>query len=83
MGYYCYVLELANWQWYYWSTSNLSRRIVEHNRGKTKSIKKKLPCHLLYFIEFGSLIDAKMYEIKLKRAKNKKYIQTLFEKNIG
>ena len=48
--YYVYVLKSEkDGNTYMGSTKYLERRIEEHNKGKTKSIKHKLPVTLIYY----------------------------------
>lgn len=48
--YYVYVLKSEkDGTTYIGSTEYLERRIEEHNKGKTKSIKHKLPVILVYY----------------------------------
>jgi putative endonuclease len=47
-------------------TENLKKRIVEHNRGKTKSIKHKIPLKLIYFETYCNKTTAKKRELELK-----------------
>ena len=47
--FYVYVLKSqSDGTTYIGSTEFLERRIVEHNQGKTKSLKHKLPVDLVY-----------------------------------
>ena len=47
-------------------TSDLNKRIREHNSGKTKSLKHRLPLELLYSEEYESKRDAKAREVQIK-----------------
>ena len=47
-------------------TSDLNERIREHNSGKTKSLKHRLPLELLYSEEYESKRDAKAREAQIK-----------------
>ena len=47
-------------------TENLKKRIVEHNQGKTKSIKHKTPFRLLYFEAYSNKKLARKRELELK-----------------
>ncbi|TFB10417.1 hypothetical protein E3V55_05930 [Candidatus Marinimicrobia bacterium MT.SAG.3] len=46
--------------------SDLNKRIREHNSGKTKSLKHRLPLELLYSDEYESKRDAKARDVQLK-----------------
>jgi len=48
-------------------TQDLEKRLLEHNAGKTKSIKHKLPMKLEYYEAFHSKTIARKREIELKK----------------
>lgn len=54
--------------YYVGSTENVERRVQEHNVGKTKSLKSKLPVQLVYTEQFESKTDARKREIYLKKS---------------
>ncbi|MDD5570866.1 MAG: GIY-YIG nuclease family protein [Bacteroidales bacterium] len=47
-------------------TENIEKRLREHNQGKTKSIKHKIPYKLVYFEQYESKTEARKREYKLK-----------------
>jgi putative endonuclease len=47
-------------------TENLKKRIIEHNQGKTKSIKNKIPYKLIYFEAYSNKTLARKRELELK-----------------
>ena len=47
-------------------TADLIKRIQEHNQGKTKSIKHKIPYTLIYYESFLHKTDATKREYELK-----------------
>ena len=53
-------------------TNNLKKRIKEHNQGKTKSIKHKLPFELIYFEAYINKTVARKREIKFKKSWSEK-----------
>jgi putative endonuclease len=66
--YYVYVLKSEkDGTTYIGSTEDLERRIEEHNSGKTKSIKHKLPMELVYYEAYLTKSMALSRENKLKR----------------
>lgn len=65
--YYVYVLKSEkDGTTYIGSTEYLERRIEEHNKGKTKSIKHKLPVTLVYYEAYLTKTLALKRENKLK-----------------
>ncbi|MFA5927163.1 MAG: GIY-YIG nuclease family protein [Patescibacteria group bacterium] len=72
-----YILSLANGQYYIGSTHDVERRLIEHNSGKTKSIRHKLPARLVFRQEIATLPEARKTEYKLKQKKSKRIIETI------
>ena len=68
--FYVYVLRSIEYGRYYiWYSSNLEKRITEHNDGKTKSTKFYQPYQLVYHEVFDSKTKALKREKELKRMK--------------
>jgi len=66
--FYLYVLQsLKDLGYYIGITDNLENRIREHNLGKTKSIKHRIPFILKYKEVFKNRTEARKREIELKR----------------
>ncbi len=75
---YVYILKSKkNNKYYIGSTNNPSRRLLEHNEGKTKSLKYIRPLKLVFKKEFNNLFDARKMEINLKRLKSRKIIEKI------
>ena len=71
--YFVYVIKsLKDKTTYIGFTENLQKRLKEHNNGKTKSIKHKIPFKLVYFEEYQSKTLARKREIKLKKNNSEK-----------
>lgn len=67
MFFYVYVLESKrNTKWYIGSTSNLIRRVKEHNLGLNQSTKAYIPWKLIYYEANLHQQDAKRREYYLK-----------------
>ncbi len=67
MKFYTYILQSKKDNRYYiGSTSDIDRRLKEHNSGKTKSLCYRRPLELNYFEEFESreLAEAREKQIK-------------------
>jgi len=66
--YYLYILRSHKDLGYYvGTTDNLEKRIKEHNSGKTKSIKHRIPFDLAYSEKYATKIEARKREILLKK----------------
>ena len=71
--YWTYIIKSKqNSSLYVGSTSNLERRIKEHNEGKSRSTKKYIPWTLVYTEGYFSKEDA------LHREKNLKYFGKVY-----
>ena len=74
--YYVYILESEkSGRHYVGSTSNLERRLTEHNEGKVKSTKRYCPWKIIFTEEFSAKQksrdkDEKQKVTKLKQFKN-------------
>lgn len=67
---FVYILQsLKDNRYYIDSTNNLKRRLVEHNRGKTKSLKNRRPLRLIYKEKFDSRKEVYSREKYLKSLK--------------
>lgn len=71
--YFVYFLQSKVDNTYYiGSTENIKRRFAEHNQGKTKSIRHKIPLKLVYCEIYTNRTIARKREIELKRNSFKK-----------
>lgn len=70
---------------YLGSTDNLTRRLSEHNSGKSLATKNRRPLRLIYTEEFNTLSEAIERERFLKSRRGRKELKNIFEKleNIG
>jgi len=64
-------------KYYVGSTTDLSRRLTEHNRGKEKFTKTGIPWLLVYSEFFEDLKQARQREIYVKKMKSKIFIERL------
>ena len=73
--FYIYILLLTNKQLYTGFTSDLKRRIAEHERGKAKFTKDKLPIRLVHYEAYHLESDARRREKYLKTTEGKRFLK--------
>ena len=74
------IRSKQNLRHYIGCTSNLNRRIGEHNRGYNKSTKFYIPWELVYVEEFETQKDAFSREHKIKSYRGGNAFRKLVEK---
>ena len=68
--YFVYILKNnSSNKHYIGSTNNLERRLEEHNRGQTKSTKRRGVWSIIYTKQFATSIEAKRREQLIKSYK--------------
>ncbi len=73
---YVYVLiGLQDFQFYVGHTTNLEKRVNDHNSGKVNSTKFRRPLQLVYFEGSFNLHDALHREKYLKTTYGKRYLR--------
>lgn len=75
-----YFLKSIRKDWYYvGSTNNLSRRILEHNKGRVSSTKSHVPLKLVYKQDCNNEKEARFLEkrIKSQRLLKEQIIRTI------
>lgn len=73
-----YVLRsLTNNRHYTGYTNNLERRLVEHNSGKTKSIKFTRPFELIYKETYNTRLEAIRREKFFKSGKGREFLKEI------
>ena len=78
MNNYCYILYSEKLHKYYiGSTTDMARRLEDHNRGKEKFTSTGLPWKLVYKELFVEIKHARQRELYIKKMKSRKYIETL------
>ncbi|MDO8591262.1 MAG: GIY-YIG nuclease family protein [bacterium] len=81
--YFVYILQSQKNQSYYiGSTKNPEQRLVEHNNGKTKSLRSILPMFLLFKQGFETRVEAVRVEKKLKKWKNRELIERIIKEGV-
>lgn len=62
---------------YVGSTSNLDKRLSEHNSGKSKFTKGGIPWQLVYSEQFDTNSDARKRELFLKSGAGRKFLDSI------
>ncbi|OGH67468.1 MAG: hypothetical protein A3J66_01210 [Candidatus Magasanikbacteria bacterium RIFCSPHIGHO2_02_FULL_47_14] len=81
MWYVYYLYSQEKNIYYIGKTCDIKRRLTEHNNHEEKFTKRTKNWNLVGLIECETSIIATRIERKLKKAKNKKYVQWYFQKN--
>jgi len=82
MDYFVYILRsLKDGSFYIGYTSNLDRRLEEHNLGESRYTKKKKPWEIFYFEIFRSKREALKREQFLKKQKNTSFYMKLKDRS--
>ena len=75
---YCYILFSSKLDKYYVGpTSDIQRRLAEHNRRKEKFTSIGIPWVLVYQELFDTLQAARQREQYIKKMKSRKFIENL------
>ena len=74
-----YVLRCSDGSYYSGSTTDLRRRVYEHNQGKgSKYTRSRIPVNIIYFESYPDRSSAQKAEAafkKLNREKKEKFIE--------
>ena len=73
--YYVYILLLSNRQLYTGLTTDLPRRLSEHDRGRVKSTAKRRPVGLIHAEAYAAESDARRRERFLKKTEGKQLLR--------
>jgi len=76
---FVYVLSMKNWKYYVWSTTDLKRRIIQHQYGKVKSTKHLIPVWLVYSRQYTTIKEARQMEYWLKKQRDRKQIERFMQ----
>ncbi len=81
MSHFVYILKSeSSPKSYVGITSNLERRLREHNSGKNFYTKRYLPWIMIYIEKYDSLLSARSREKYLKSAAGRKFLKGIFKK---
>lgn len=76
--YYVYFLKSKNTDWFYTGyTSNLKKRLADHNTGHSSATKPYLPFDLIFYEAYRSRSDAKRREKYLKTNQGKRVLKIM------
>jgi putative endonuclease len=79
--YTTYILYSPSIKKYYTGqTTDLNRRIEEHNRGKTSFLAQGMPWMIIYYKEFNSRSEAMRLEKYIKKRGAERFLIDLKEK---
>ena len=73
--YYVYILLLSNTQLYTGYTSDLKRRLLEHQHGKSEFTSQPLPVRLIHYESYSLESDARRREGFLKTTEGKRLLR--------
>lgn len=78
MNYYVYVLVSdVDGRLYKGMTSNIEKRLKEHNAGRNFSTKPYMPWKLIYSKTFNDRLSAREYEKYLKSGIGREFLKSL------
>ncbi|MBK7377485.1 MAG: GIY-YIG nuclease family protein [Ignavibacteriales bacterium] len=70
--YFVYILQsLKDNKRYIGSTNEIQRRVEEHNSGKVKSTRNRIPLRLIHLEEYNTKEEATKRELYIKSRKGK------------
>jgi putative endonuclease len=73
-----YILKsLSKNRYYVGQTSDLARRVSEHNSGHTKSTKFGIPWKIIWSGEFASRAEAVKKETQIKKRGIRRYLRDI------
>jgi predicted GIY-YIG superfamily endonuclease len=79
VNWFVYVLSMNNWKYYIWSTTDLERRIIQHQKWYVKSTRLFIPIWLLYSRKYDTIKEARQKEYLLKKQKDRKQIEKFMQ----
>ncbi|KKW44079.1 MAG: Excinuclease ABC subunit C [Parcubacteria group bacterium GW2011_GWA2_56_21] len=73
--FYVYILEDKKGEWYTGFTTDLRRRLQEHNQGRNFSTKKRV-WHCIYYEACTEEVDARRRELYFKTSQGRRAVRT-------
>ncbi len=81
--FHVYILRLCDGSHYTGLTGDIDRRISEHQRGRSKSTRHRLPVVVIHQVEVANRQLARKLEVKIKKMGAKRYLSKLrFSKGV-
>ncbi len=81
MTYYVYIIQsLKDKSFYSGMTSNLERRVKEHNKSDIKTTRSKKPWRLVYSQNYPSRVEAREREQYLKSGQGREFRDSILPK---
>jgi len=78
MLYKVYVLKsIKDRKRYIGYTSDIKKRLKQHNHGEVKSTYRRRPLKLIYLEEYNDILEAKRRERFLKTGQGRKYLDKI------
>jgi putative endonuclease len=78
--FYAYVLKSIGHNFYYKGhCEDISKRLAQHNAGKTKSIKAYTPFVVVYYEQFSTREEAIRRERYFKSAAGRRFLKTVLQ----
>ncbi len=75
---YVYILRSRlTGRYYIGSTNDINRRIIEHNAGKTVSLRGHVPLDIVFRKEYATLLEARRMEMRLKKKKSRVILEAI------
>ncbi|MEK7083894.1 MAG: GIY-YIG nuclease family protein [Patescibacteria group bacterium] len=81
--FYVYVLKMSNGQTYAGFSSDLRRRLREHQSGGNKTTRKYLPVQLIFYEAYIHEGDARRREQYFKTTKGKNTLRIMLKETFG
>ena len=73
-GFYTYILIGSDGTYYTGLTGDIMKRMREHEKGRSKSTRNKLPVKLIYLIVSETRLEARRLEVKIKNRSALRYM---------
>ena len=77
--YFVYIIEsISTSKWYYGLIADLDRRLDGHNKGLNASTRNRGPWKFIFTRSFETEKEARVFEVYLKKTRNKDFIRRQF-----